>query len=187
MFHLNKLYSIIYTFTATSLFIFVYLVKEHIGFDLPIFSDKQDFIVSIIIYFLVILLFAKVCILLQHFNSGKDKLEGIKEIEYADNSFLPTYLGFFFVALGMPSLCEKNSLPTIIIVYALIFVFTIYSRSAYYNPIFLMFGFKFYYVKNTEEVKLLLITKKNLKRLSDWNNKDVYRINNYTFIDLNKN
>lgn len=184
MFYLTKLYNIIYTFTATSLFIFVYLVKEHICIDLPKFSDNLDFLASILIYILAILYFAGFCILLQRLNSNKDNLGSIKEIEYADNSFLANYLGFFFVALSLPKWgCFYDNIANIVI-YAIIFLFTLFSHSAYYNPVFLILGFKFYNAKNQDDVKILLITKRNLKKLSDWNDVPLHRINNYTFIEV---
>jgi hypothetical protein len=54
----------------------------------------------------------------------------VREIELADNSFLPTYLGYFFVSLGI------NDVPTLVVVFLIIYLFTFLSQSLYFNPIF---------------------------------------------------
>jgi hypothetical protein len=110
----------------------------------------------------------------------KDTLNGssVTEIELANNNFLPTYLGYFFVSLGI------NDIPTLIIVFSIIYVFTCLSQTLYFNPIFLIFGFHFYFIKTKSNVKIFLITQKKLKVPGEDGFDKLKRINNYTFIDL---
>jgi len=110
----------------------------------------------------------------------KDKLSksAVCEIELANNNFLPTYLGYFFVSLGI------SDTPTLIVVFLMIYVFTYLSQTLYFNPIFLIFGYHFYFIKTINNVKIFLITRKNLKTPKEDNFENLRRINNYTFIDL---
>jgi hypothetical protein len=96
----------------------------------------------------------------------------------ANNNFLPTYLGYFFVSLGV----EDTS--TLIVVFLIIYIFTFLSQTLYFNPIFLLFGYHFYFIKTSGNVKIFLITKKQLKTPGDDEFENLRRINNYTFIEL---
>lgn len=110
----------------------------------------------------------------------KDRLQSssVKEIELANNNFLPTYLGYFFVSLGV----EDTS--TLIVVFLIIYIFTFLSQTLYFNPIFLLFGYHFYFIKTSGNVKIFLITKKQLRTPGDDGFEILRRINNYTFIEL---
>lgn len=107
--------------------------------------------------------------------------EHVKEIELANNSFLPSYLGYFFIALGI----EK--IDTLLIIFLILFIFTFLSQTLYFNPIFLVFGYHFYFIKNVNDVKIFLISKKQLKKPNDIDFLKLKRINHYTFIDFEKN
>lgn len=102
----------------------------------------------------------------------------IVEIELANNSFLPTYLGYFFISLGV------NDVPTLLVVFLIIYIFTFLSQSLYFNPIFLLFGYQFYFLKTTSNIKIFLITRKSLKNPGDDGFEGLRRINDYTFIDM---
>lgn len=110
----------------------------------------------------------------------KDKIAAasITEIELANNIFLPTYLGYFFVSLSI------NSTSTLVVVFLIIYIFTFLSQTLYFNPIFLLFGYHFYFIRTDKNIKVFLITKKHLKDPSDIRFDNLKRINNYTFIDL---
>jgi hypothetical protein len=110
-------------------------------------------------------------------ENGKSK---INFIEQANNEFLPSYLGYFFVALSIPNT------ETLIISYFLIYGFTFCSQALYYNPIFLLFGFNFYYITTINDIKIFILTKQKLKNPSEANFTHLKRINNFTFIDTYK-
>lgn len=97
-------------------------------------------------------------------------------IEPANDTFLPSYLGYFFVALSI------NNFDTFIYVFSLIFIFVFFSKISYFNPVFLLFRLKFFYVTNSSGTKIVLITKKELKEPDDVAFERLKRINNYTFI-----
>jgi hypothetical protein len=101
-----------------------------------------------------------------------------KHIEQANNSFLPSYLGYFFVALSIPNL------ETLWFVYFMVFVFTFYSQTIYFNPMFLVYGYRFYNVTTDSGVEIFLISKRQIKAADGLVFGSLKRINNFTFIDI---
>lgn len=108
---------------------------------------------------------------------GKSK---VIEIEQANNAFLPSYLGYFFVALSI------TRFETLIVIFLLLFLFTFFSQTLYFNPLFLLFGYQFYYLTTINRTKIFLITRKSLKNPDDIDLPKLNRINDFTFIDLGR-
>lgn len=182
---INFLYRLLLTFNSTSLIIVVFLVKEKTFID---WGAKLSFIpgyISYLIYFSIPVILTYFSLLLAKFLA-EDSLEKendiskIAEVEQANNAFLPSYLGYFFVALSVPY-CE-----TLIFVFFILFVFTFFSQTLYFNPLFLLFRYKFYYLTTANRIKIFLITKKSLKSPSDIDLPILKRINDFTFIDKGK-
>lgn len=184
---LNKLFRLLLTFNATALLVIIFAVKSsftlqdifcylNIGKWIPIFPN----FISYIVYMLVVLLLTKLSIWIST-KLGKDSFESgeILSIEYANNSFLPSYLGYFFVALSI------GDLDTLLFVYALLFVFTFFSQALYFNPLFLVFGYNFYNLTTKNGAKIFLISKSEFKTPKSIEI-EANRINNYTFIDMGK-
>ncbi|MBX9972103.1 hypothetical protein [Cytobacillus firmus] len=194
---INFLYRLFLTFNSTSLIIVIFLVKEQETIKWPqIMSFIPDYI-SYILYFLLPVFFTYLSLLLSSLLSndslekskkviekeGKERtieLSKIAEVEQANNSFLPSYLGYFFVALSIPYF------ETLIFVFLLLFIFTFFSQTLYFNPLFLLFGFKFYYLTTINRTKIFLITRKSLKDPKNINLPNLKRINDFTFIDLRR-
>lgn len=180
----NKLFRFFLTFNATSLLVIVFLVKEgftlqklfcHFGFNniLPDFPN----LISYLSYVLLLLLLTKLSIFISAYLGKDDFKNGdIISIEHANNSFLPSYLGYFFVALSVPNL------ETLVFVYVLLFVFTFFSQALYFNPLFLVFGYNFYHLTTTNGARIFLISKTEFKT-PKYIEIHANRINNYTFID----
>jgi len=133
---------------------------------------------SYLFYFTCIILLSIVSVYFINFLSN-DSIEQdtLTNIEPANDAFLPSYLGYFFVALSVPYI------EIFFVVFGIIAIFIFYSRISYFNPIFFIFGFKFFYVTNSNNVKVLLITKKELKTTESASFNQLKRITNYTFID----
>ncbi|MBT2639844.1 hypothetical protein [Bacillus sp. ISL-39] len=160
-------------------------------------SFVPDFF-SYILYFCLPIIFTQISLLLANLLS-KDSLEkterNIKkengqiqtikmskviEVEQANNAFLPSYLGYFFVALSI------NYFETLIFIFLILFLFTFYSQTLYFNPLFLLFGYHFYYLTTVNKTKVFIITRKSLKNPDDINLPELRRINDFTFIDLGR-
>ncbi len=183
---INLLFRLFLTFNATSLIIVVYLVKTEKlinGFwgrlaGLPPF-------ISYSLYFLIPVVLTFFSLVLSRFlaSDSIEKENGvspIKEIEQANNAYLPSYLGYFFVALSVPY-CD-----TLVFVFTILFLFTFLSQTLYFNPLFLIFGYHFYYLTTANNIKIFLITRKELKHPSKIHFLRLKRINDFTFIDQEK-
>lgn len=192
---LNNLFRLLLTFNATALLVIIFAVKSsftlqklfcylnlgsYAKLDIENWISVLPNFISYFVYVLIILLLTKFSIWVSS-QLGTDPFDAgdILSIEYANNSFLPSYLGYFFVALSI------NDLDTLLFVYALLFLFTFFSQALYFNPLFLVFGYSFYNLTTKNGAKIFLISKtefKNPKYIEIKTN----RINNYTFIDRGK-
>ena len=181
---LNFIFRGLLTFNATSLLVIIYLVKEGITLD-KIYPWLNQFswvislpnLISYFIYMLLTIILTGVSIYLSS-HLGKDTFESgeILSIEYANNSFLPSYLGYFFVALSV------NNLETLFFIYIILFVFTFLSQALYFNPLFLIFRFNFYNVTNRNGVSFFLISRQSFRKPKQIA-LTASRINNYTYIE----
>jgi hypothetical protein len=170
------IYQLFLAFNSTWLIVVIYLVKEKYVFK---FLYNYSMYFSWILFILIPIVLTAISFLIA-LKLPKDNLSNnsVAEIELANNNFLPTYLGYFFVSLGV------NDIPTLIVIFIVIYIFTFLSQTLYFNPIFLLFGYHFYFVKTKTNVKIFLITRRKLKVPGNDNFENLQRINNYTFIDI---
>lgn len=173
---MNFIYRLFLAFNSTFLIIVVYLIKERYRFN---FLGEASIFFSWALFLLIPILLTGISFFIAKLlATDAINSTSVVEIELANNSFLPTYLGYFFVSLGI------SDIPTLAIVFLIIYIFTFLSQSLYFNPIFLLFGYEFYFIKTTNNIKIFLITKKLLKRPGDDGFTKLKRINDYTFIDM---
>ncbi len=180
---INFLYRLLLTFNSTSLMLVIFCIKNKKPIPWHLISEKlnniPDFI-SYIIYFLIPVLLTFFSLLLANFLDNDNIEKGkVSEVEQANNAFLPSYLGYFFVALSI------INIHTLIYIFGMLFLFTYFSQTLYFNPLFLLFKYQFYYITTTNNVKIFLITKKSIKNPSKIDLK-LKRINDFTFIDKEK-
>lgn len=168
------------TFNATSLLVIVFCVQHDysILYFFPGRFSWMPEIVSYLIYAAIPLLLTRLSLYLSKFL-GKDEFKRgeVCSIEHANNSFLPSYLGYFFVAL---SISDWN---TLFFVYGILFVFTFLSQALYFNPLFLIFGYEFYNVRTVSGTTIFLISRKRYKNPSLVEISSALRINDYTFVE----
>lgn len=172
----NRLFRLCLTLNATSLLAVIYAVQKEIIL-LKIFSNDIDGalwnkILSYALYILLPIALTAIILLLSK-RLGRDTFAKgeIISIEHANNSFLPSYLGYFFVALSI------NNTTAFYIVYIILFTFTFLSQALYFNPLFLLFGYEFYNVKTKTGMSLFLISKRQYKIPSEIEIECAYRIN----------
>lgn len=179
---MNFAFRLLLSFNATSLLAIIFLVQK--GYTLGHFFSKCPFLVelpnavSYLTYLLVPILLTWLSIVLSSFL-GKDNFETgqIVTIEHANNSFLPSYLGYFFVALSV------GNWETLFFVYSVVFIFTFLSQALYFNPLFLLFRFEFYNITTINGAAIFLISRHCYKTPSEVDIDVAYRINNYTYIE----
>jgi len=182
---LNILFRLLLTFNATSLLLIVFVVQK--GYRLrELVPFKLDWLgllplpIEYICYLAVPLSLTRLSIVLSRYlGSDKFRSGDIVNIEHANNSFLPSYLGYFFVALSI------SSAQALAFVYLTLFVFTFRSQALYFNPLFLIYGYEFYNVRTASGICLFLISKREFKDPTTVEIELACRINDYTFIERN--
>ena len=128
---INFLYRLLLTFNSTSLLLVVFWIKQEYLIRWTMISPKLGIIpdfVSYFLFFLLPIISTLLSLLLSRFldddsivfDKGKSKIE---EVEQANNAFLPSYLGYFFVALSV------SKCATLGYVFAILFVFTFFSQT----------------------------------------------------------
>lgn len=178
----NIAFRLLLTFNATSLLIIIFLAQK--GFSIAYFFPticwliKLPSLVSYVCYFLVPLALTGLSLLLTPYL-GKDEFKkgSVESIEHANNSFLPSYLGYFFVALSI------GSWEALWFVYAILFIFTFLSQALYFNPLFLIFGYEFYNIKTNNGAAIFLISREKYRKPDEIEIPKANRINNYTFLE----
>jgi hypothetical protein len=176
---INWLFRLFLAFNSTSLLIVIYLIKS--GINIQLFPPCIFHIPNVISYFfyiLVVLVLTLLSLYLSRNLAKEDINKGdIISLEYANDAFLPSYLGYFFVALDVPNF------ETFYFVYPIIFIFTFLSQTLYFNPIFLLFNYHFYNLTTDNNVRIFMITKQKIKDPKNVEFIGASRINNFTYID----
>ncbi len=171
-----NLFRFFLAFNSTSLILIIYWIKCE--YHIPYCLIKMPDYCSYLLYIVIMVSLTRLSLVLRKYLAVADiKKESITNIEYANDSFLPSYLGYFFVALDVPD----NG--AIYFVYFIILIFTFLSQTLYFNPIFLLFGYQFYYLTNTDNVRIFLITKQDLRIPKNVEFDRIIVINNYTYIE----
>lgn len=182
---MNLGFRFLLTVNATSLLLIIFFVQKGVtlgsllgGVTWLDWTNTLPNIVSYVIYFLVPVISTGLSISLSS-RLGKDEFKPgeVASIEHANNSFLPSYLGYFFVALSIANW------ETLGFVYAVLFVFTYRSQALYFNPLFLLFGYEFYNITTKNGTAIFLISREEYKKPAEIEISVAYRINNYTFIE----
>lgn len=180
---MNILFRLLLAFNATSLLVIIFVVQKgySLGYFFPILCPYLGGVtnyISYLVYLLVPVLLTWLSVILCPYL-GKDEFKSgsIVSIEHANNSFLPSYLGYFFVALSI------GGWEALFFVYGVLFVFTFLSQALYFNPLFLLFRFEFYNIVTKDGAAVFLISRNRYKLPSDVAIDKAYRINDYTFIE----
>ncbi|WP_338754485.1 hypothetical protein [Bacillus sp. FJAT-52991] len=173
------IFKILLAMSSTSLFTVIYLIKSK-------YHVFNSIILSYTVYFLTVILLAYLALLCMNFlersslaSQLSNKKNSLEEIELANHTFLPTYLGYFFIALSIPD----KEWSIFVALYLIMFIFVYLSQNSYFNPIFIVFGYQFYYVKTSSDVKLFLISKKLMKNHKVYKFNNLRKINDFTFMD----
>lgn len=171
---LKKIYRIMLTANSLILFVIIYLIKKKIQIPCSVFKSEYC---SYLIYFALAVIFSAICLYIARFLPREIIVGGVEQVESASGSYLPSYLGYFFVALSI------DEMETFVCAGLVIFLFTYFSQAQIFNPMFLLFGYKFYVVDIEEQITFFVISKRSILSIKDLEFTDLRRINNYTYID----
>ena len=167
---INFLFKTLLTFNSTFWVIVIYGIKQRWTI-----SDCPSWIISI--FLLLIPVITSVISICCFKGLSKDNLTCCNEIENANNAFIPTYLGYFFVAISI------QELQLLIFVYAIIFVFIFISQGQYFNPIYLLFRYKFYNVLTNKGTRIFVITRRSIRNVKEGAFPLLRRINETTYVE----
>ncbi len=170
----RRLYRFFLAIAASSYVVVVFLIKE--GIAIP----SVPGVASYLVYTVAPVLFTYLCVFCARKLPIVTLETEVSQVEPVNCEFLPSFLGYFFVALSVPDW------TTLVFVYAIIVILTALSQTLYFNPLMLMLGYKFYYLTTVDGVKSLIITRKELKRPSEVDIYELSCINEFTYIDFEK-
>lgn len=101
-----------------------------------------------------------------------------KSIELVNDTFLPIYLAYFFVALS------TTSYISFVLVFGVVLIFVYRSGGAYFDPMYVLRGYKIYAATSNTDVKSYIITQQILKGVGDLKFEGLRRVNDFTFIEI---
>lgn len=164
------------------------LSNENFRFSEKFITESVTYI-AYVIYFiaLLVLSFFSIKFSLKYLDQDVIEREKVKEFEQANDFYLPIYLGYAFVAISLPTL------KSFLLFFVLMLIVLARTRFFYFNPIFLVLGYKFYFIKQIDDSKILVISKKEIKTVDELfedsigdigDNIALTRINDYTFLIL---
>ena len=97
----------------------------------------------------------------------------------ADNEFIPTYLGYFFVALSV------SDNITMLFLYGIVFTFTFLSQTQYFNPLYLLFGYHYYHVLTEQGTRVFVIVRgKVIRNRVEMSFNKLKRVNDTTYLAI---
>ncbi len=178
---INFLFRVSLHFISISLFLSIYFINQKICF---VNKFYEEFIViepyaSYFIYLLIPFLLTSIALLIKKWLAKEVyDSNSITKVENADDNFLPNYLSYIFVALGV------TDFISFVIIFFILLVFTWYLQKSYFNPLLLIFGYSFYYVTNDKGKRALFICKNPIVKGNKI--KKIRRINDNIFISLEK-
>ena len=162
--------------------LFVYFAVNNVPFLAVPFFDRSEiwwllFKYSALIAGIILLSRAALYCTFKAFRKG-DTLKSI-EIRPLEGVAIPTYIGLFVIALEISN-HEKFEMIGLLV--ALFLLWRLIERIFYFNPLWLLFGYRFYEVKTVRSNTITLITKRqNLKGVIELD--QLREINKYTYIE----
>ncbi len=137
-------------------------------------------VIKFLLIFLGLLAFAKFVLIM-----GKKKLEvegaisNIEKIKPLEGQYLPVYIGLFVIAL---SFNDGLSIQAIFLIFILFILWLFLESIVYFNPFFIILGYRFYEIETKNKITSIIITKKrDLKKVDNFQN--LIRLNNFTFLE----
>ena len=168
---LGKVYDVFNTISITAWIVVIYLVKEKWTFD----ARVHHLLVALGLILLTIVLGALSLFLTRYL--GKDNIDKCIEVELADASSLPSYLGYFLIAFSVSNIYH------LIVATVFISIFLFFMRRQYFNMTYLFFGYHCYHVTTDMYTKIFVICKKEIRTPKNIQFEKLRRINNTTYID----
>lgn len=119
---------------------------------------------------------------LGHSITKSDKLQA-KNVKPIESIAMPTYIGLFVISLEISDNTLDQAVSVLVI---LLILWSFLERVFYFNPIWLLFGYRFYDAYDNENNSYTIITRQaNLKGAIEFEN--LHRVNEFTYIEGESN
>ncbi len=141
-------------------------------------QDFTYFIISITLFLSSSIISLCICHKNRSVNIGSKEELLIVEIKQINSDFLPSYLGYFFVALSI------QNIQALLFIFITLFIFIYRSQIFYFNPFFLIIGYKYYEIKDDSSSSKIVISKRDITTVKNLYFDSLTKINNYTFMDI---
>lgn len=170
--------------SSVSLLATIFLVNKGIGigkilseigisvnYDLPQYY-------SYAVYIMLPMLFAGLLTkLFPKLRPGELQSGNVSEISADNSSFLAMILGYVFVGLSI------NNVHALLVIMGVLLIFNLCGNSYIFNPLFYLFGYRYYYLTSSG-IKFLVMTKKKINLGSKGNFSNAKCLNDFTYIDI---
>ena len=115
-------------------------------------------------------------------------LPAVYFIKISTRLFNSVYLGYIFVSLGIPAGASGGvDWVNLVVVYCMVCLFVAFSKSLCFNPVFILFGYGYYRVKTSNNVKVFVITKRKIRKSeSKLAFPNLRKINELVYLDMDK-
>jgi hypothetical protein len=168
---LNKLYEVLNAISVTAWIVVIYAIKEKWTFDERI----PPLAVSVVLTLGMIGVGA-LSLFLTRFL-GKGNLEKCAEVEQADSSFLPSYIGYFLVAFSI------SNTHQLLVAFVFISIFIFFIRWQTFNVTYIFWKYHCYHVTTEKGTKLFVLCQREIRSTNDCIFQNLRRINNTTYIE----
>ena len=166
---------IIFTAISTIWVWIVYGIQQR--WTLPHVSIVMTAVIMLSIPFFMTALW----LLIARITFSNENIDGVCfDIEEANNDFLPDYLGYFFIGIGV------DDYKVMILMFVIVFVFTLLSQRKLFNPLLLILGYNYYNVTTSNGVKVFIISRKEIRDPGNVRLGNLRRINNMSYIDFGR-
>lgn len=136
--------------------------------------------ISYLVYVIIVILFAGIVInLSKYLRPGEIRKNNIEQLDSDNSALLGMMLAYIFVGLSI------TNTYTLIIVILFLVIFNLCGTSHIYNPLFYIFGYRYYYITSSK-TKILLMTKNRYRLGTEADLPECKCLNDYTYIDFNK-
>ena len=149
------------------------ILHIYVRYDLPQWVSVICYIVAVVGYtgFLIILF--------SRLRPGEIRGQYIEQLDADNSGLLAMILAYVFVGLSI------NNGVTLLVVMVFLLVFCLAGSSHIYNPLFYLFGYRYYYITSSK-TKILVMTKTRYPLGANVDFVQCGCLNDYTYIDLSK-
>lgn len=145
----------------------------HLTYDLPQYVSYATYVIAVIGYAWFLTFMFKLM------RRGEIRSENIVQLDADNSGVLAMLLAYVFVGLSI------HNFWTLMVVMVCLLIFNLAGSSHIYNPIFYVFGYRYYYVVSSK-TKILVMTKTRYPLGANADFPFCGCLNDYTYIDISK-